>query len=309
MMPSCQLSVDAAQACPSARRPQPFAMVLKLPFRAPKLRCKQRVASTPTALSCRTRSLEISPFSSEIGPESPVRTGPTNFWICTTLTLTPREGLLQGNKSGETAESVSRKACAKGLTFTSRSLKSSALLRLKPSFLLRNQGGAVTPTARKGKKELNKGHLLDHGSAIACTASGPVRRFRSSHCASLAKFWIGRKRFLSDQATTTTNCRPPSSRRQEAIEVVPTPCEIQCPPRPVQTGGGRSVTPLFHSARVFGSPAPHRVARSPVTFLVTTLRWPPVRCAARPVFLWAQHIGKAASWCRLEVSPTAPGVS
>ena len=47
---------------------------------------------------------------------------------------------------------------------------------------------------------------------------------------------------------------------------------------------------LAHSVRippsaVSGSPAPHRVARSLVTFLVTTLRWPPVRCAAGLVFL------------------------
>ena len=36
---------------------------------------------------------------------------------------------------------------------------------------------------------------------------------------------------------------------------------------------------------VSGSPAPLQVDRSPVTFLVTTLRWPPVRCAAGLVFL------------------------
>ena len=35
-----------------------------------------------------------------------------------------------------------------------------------------------------------------------------------------------------------------------------------------------------------GSPAPPWVAGSPVAFLVTTLRWPPVRCAAGLVFLW-----------------------
>ena len=34
------------------------------------------------------------------------------------------------------------------------------------------------------------------------------------------------------------------------------------------------------------SPAPPWVAGSPVVFLVATLRWPPVRCAAGLVFLW-----------------------
>ena len=42
---------------------------------------------------------------------------------------------------------------------------------------------------------------------------------------------------------------------------------------------------VVHSARVSGSPAPLRVAKSPVTSLVATLRWPPVRCAAGLVFL------------------------
>ena len=35
-----------------------------------------------------------------------------------------------------------------------------------------------------------------------------------------------------------------------------------------------------------GSPAPPWVARSPVAFLVATLRWPPDRCAAGLDFLW-----------------------
>ena len=41
--------------------------------------------------------------------------------------------------------------------------------------------------------------------------------------------------------------------------------------------------------RLSGSPAPLRVARSPVVFLVATPRWPPVRCAARLFFLWSSE--------------------
>ena len=54
---------------------------------------------------------------------------------------------------------------------------------------------------------------------------------------------------------------------------------------------------VIHSARHTGSPAPLRVARSPVVFLVATLRWPPVRCAAGLDFLWGaeaqedRHLG------------------
>ena len=43
--------------------------------------------------------------------------------------------------------------------------------------------------------------------------------------------------------------------------------------------------------------APLRVVRSPVTFLVTTLRWPPVRFAAGLVFLWRAEARKVATWC------------
>ena len=36
------------------------------------------------------------------------------------------------------------------------------------------------------------------------------------------------------------------------VQAVPTPCVNHRPPRPVQTGGGRGVTPLFHSALSLG---------------------------------------------------------
>ena len=63
----------------------------------------------------------------------------------------------------------------------------------------------------------------------------------------------------------------------------------------MQTGGGRSVTPLSTQLSLSGSPAPLRVARSPVVFLVATLRWPPA--AALPVwtFCGAQYLGKTAT--------------
>ena len=54
----------------------------------------------------------------------------------------------------EMAMPESRKACEKGLILKSRSPKNSVSKRLKPSSLLRNQGGAVTHTACEGKKEL-----------------------------------------------------------------------------------------------------------------------------------------------------------
>ena len=52
---------------------------------------------------------------------------------------------------------------------------------------------------------------------------------------------------------------------------------------------------FIHSARVSGSPAPLRVVRSPVVFLVATPRWPPA--AALPVwtFCSAQFLGKTAT--------------
>ena len=59
----------------------------------------------------------------------------------------------------------------------------------------------------------------------------------------------------------------------------------QRPPRLVQTRGGCSVTPLSTELVFLGRLLFFGVARSPVTFLVTTLRWPPVRCAAGLVFL------------------------
>ena len=78
-------------------------------------------------------------------------------------------------------------------------------------------------------------------------------------------------------------------------QAVPTPCVHQRPPRPVQTGGGRSVDTVTHSARLFGSPAPLRVVRSPVVFLVATPLWPPA--AALPVwtFCSAQFLRKTAT--------------
>ena len=45
--------------------------------------------------------------------------------------------------------------------------------------------------------------------------------------------------------------------------------------------------PVVHSARVSGSPAPLRVVRTPVVFLVATVRWPPA--AALPV--WTLFFG------------------
>ena len=55
------------------------------------------------------------------------------------------------------------------------------------------------------------------------------------------------------------------------------------------------MTPFYHTARHSGSPAPLRVARSPVVFLVATLRWPPA--AALPVWTLfsAQYLGKTAT--------------
>ena len=55
------------------------------------------------------------------------------------------------------------------------------------------------------------------------------------------------------------------------------------------------MTPFYHAARHSGSPAPLRVARSPVVFLVATLRWPPA--AALPVwtFCSAQFLGKTTT--------------
>ena len=66
-------------------------------------------------------------------------------------------------------------------------------------------------------------------------------------------------------------------------------------PRPVTSW---SATPRAWRGSSFGSPRPYpticrhwvasplRVVRSPVVFLVATLRWPPVRCAAGLVLLW-----------------------
>ena len=52
---------------------------------------------------------------------------------------------------------------------------------------------------------------------------------------------------------------------------------------------------VIHSARRTGSPAPLRVVRSPVVFLVATRRWPPA--AALPVWTFssAQFLGKTAT--------------
>ena len=57
----------------------------------------------------------------------------------------------------------------------------------------------------------------------------------------------------------------------------------------------RSHVPTHCSVARTGSPAPLRVARSPVAFLVATPRWPPA--AALPVwtFCGAQYLGKAAT--------------
>ena len=52
-------------------------------------------------------------------------------------------------------------------------------------------------------------------------------------------------------------------------------------------------TPI--SRHLAGSPAPLRVARSPVTFLVATLRWPPAAALTDWPFCGAQHLGKTAT--------------
>ena len=70
----------------------------------------------------------------------------------------------------------------------------------------------------------------------------------------------------------------------------------------VECDSARLDGPLFSGrlirippSAVSGSPAPLRVARSPVVFLVATLRWPPA--AALPVwtFCGAQYLGKTAT--------------
>ena len=152
------------------------------------------------------------------------------------------------------------------------------------------QSSAATQTARR---QLNSRDLLDSSPALAPGVS-PIRIF-PQRCIS-REFWNSRNRFLLSQATTTTNCRLPSSRRggkpsrRRRSAWSPTRMRgvgwfhsVRTPtPRPVQTGGGRSVTHFYHTARHSGSPAPPRVARSPVVFLVATLRWPPA--AALPVW-------------------------
>ena len=69
-------------------------------------------------------------------------------------------------------------------------------------------------------------------------------------------------------------------------------------PAPTTTGADRRWpwrNTFIHSARVSGSPAPLRVARSPVVSLVATRRWPPA--AALPVwtFCSAQYLGETAT--------------
>ena len=76
--------------------------------------------------------------------------------------------------------------------------------------------------------------------------------------------------------------------RLHGVQAVPTPCVNQRPPRPVQTEGRRSATPLFHSALSLGQ-LPRQVSAR------ATLRWPPARCAACLVSLWAQNLRKTAS--------------
>ena len=97
----------------------------------------------------------------------------------------------------------------------------------------------------------------------------------------------------------------PSRRRPVRARGGPQGC-TECRRFPLR---GKTSIHHRHSARVSGSPAPLRVVRSPVAFLVTTLRWQPVRCAAGLVFCGAQYLGKAASQCRQEDLRTAPDVS
>ena len=73
------------------------------------------------------------------------------------------------------------------------------------------------------------------------------------------------------------------------------PPTSQPAPLPANRGAqqGNTSTPI--SRHLAGSLAPLRVAKSPVTFLVATLRWPPVRGAAGLDFRGAQYLGKAAT--------------
>ena len=95
-------------------------------------------------------------------------------------------------------------------------------------------------------------------STSVLNSSLRLRDLRSLHSASLAKFWTFALSATLGQWQRRRVCA--SSERQEAIEeapmsgawrqtglhgvlAVPTPCVHQRQPRPVQTGGGRSVTP------------------------------------------------------------------
>ena len=71
--------------------------------------------------------------------------------LCRTHTT---RGTPSRKQEGEMAMPKSRKACEKGTIFKPRSSKNSVSQRLKPSSPQGNCGGAVTPTARKGKIEL-----------------------------------------------------------------------------------------------------------------------------------------------------------
>ena len=169
---------------------------------------------------------------------------------------------------------------------------------------LSEQGGAVTRTARRLE---NSNFVMDNLRELlglrrrfslvnVVTCDQRARREEGGPTAQEETCNPGR---LGGGPALLSSHRPhEAGRHQESPKRVELhkPCVHHRPPRPVQTGGGVAEhrRPLSSHA---GSPAPPWVAESPVAFLVATLWWPPVRCAAGVDFLWGaearedRHLG------------------
>ena len=100
--------------------------------------------------------------------------------------------------------------------------------------------------------------------------------------------------------THTPKC-PPTAGLSETPESAGQAAEgtflgLRCPRhRGAQQGDVLPHTPI--SGHLAGLPAPLRVAKSPVTFVVTTLRWPPAPLRCQTGLRGAQRLEKVATRC------------